>query len=230
MKPRRAAGRRIYGVTGGIASGKSTVMALLKRAGIPGESADAIAHRCLQPGHPAYRQILSAFGPAVRSPSGGIDRAQLAKRVFRSPRERRRLERIVHPYVIRALKAYIRKQKGTIALDIPLLFEADLTDLVDRIVVVYARRNQQLTRLRERNGLSATQARQRLRAQWPLSKKVPLSHVVLRNTGSLARLQEEVREWLRREKDLDSLHRYAIIRADKRHLNRLSQSHRTQKP
>jgi len=176
--------RLILGITGGIASGKTTVMRILAGRGIPTISSDDLAHACIRRPRPAYRAILRRFGRGVRGRNGQISRKKLGEIVFAKPNERKALERIVHPCVIKGLKKFVgRHHKGVVALDIPLLFESRLQGLVDKTVVVYCTRSQQITRLRRRTGLSRGQALQRIRAQMPLAQKRRKADIVILNTG-----------------------------------------------
>jgi len=187
--------RLIIGVTGGIATGKSTVMDLLAQQGIRGISSDALAHQAIRKGTPAFKKIVRAFGRNILGSDGQIDRQKLAAVVFPKPNARKRLERIVHPEVVRGLKAFVRKHPGVLALDIPLLFEARLQKLVDHIVVVAAPQKQQMSRLLKRNRYTRAQALERIRAQWPQYRKMKAADTVFWNAGTLARLKKQVRHW-----------------------------------
>lgn len=188
--------RLILGITGGIATGKSTVIKMLAKAGIPGISSDALAHEAIRKGKPAYRQILKRYGKKLLRYNGQLCRMKLGRIVFSDPKERLWLEQQVHPYVIKKLKNFARAHTGTVALDIPLLFEAGLESLVDKIVVVAAPRAAQIRRLKQRNGLSTADANHRISAQWPLSKKIRSADVVLYNDATLRSLQKQVKKEL----------------------------------
>jgi dephospho-CoA kinase len=188
--------RHVIGLTGGIASGKSTVLKMFENMGIPTLSADLVARDCVRPGKPAYRAILRHFGSDVRLSDGFLDRKKLGRIVFKNKKARQTLEKIVHPCVIRGLNAFIRRHSGRMVLDIPLLYEARLEPLVDEVVVVYATQAQQLTRLTTRNGYSRAEALRRLRAQWPLRKKCLRADYVIRNAGSLEQLATAVKIYL----------------------------------
>jgi dephospho-CoA kinase len=184
----------ILGITGGIASGKTTVMRILAGRGIPTVSSDDLSHACIKRGRPAYQAIVRRFGRDILSPSGQINRHQLGEIVFADPKKRRTLEKIVHPCVVRGLKLFIKKHRtGIIALDIPLLFEAKLQKLVDKIVVVYCSRNQQITRLRRRMGLSRAQALARIHSQSPLDLKRRMADIVVMNTRKRTQLSRQAR-------------------------------------
>ena len=164
----------------------------LKRHGIPTISSDELAHNCLRKGHPCYVSVLRRFGRQILGAGLQIDRSRLAKIVFSKPSERRRLEQQIHPWVIRGLKSFIRKHRGMIALDIPLLYETRLEKLVDAVVVVSAPRAAQVSRLKRRNHLDAGASLQRIRAQWPLAAKIKRADYVLSNNGRLSSLNARV--------------------------------------
>jgi dephospho-CoA kinase len=184
--------RMVIGVTGGIASGKSTVMQLLARHGFHTISSDDLAHRCLMPGHPSYKRIVKRYGSGILSRKRHIDRFRLGQIVFSQPGERQWLERQTHPYVIEVLKAFTKKHRGLIALDIPLLFEKRLERLADRTLVVACAQSDQIKRLKRRNGLTLQQAKQRIRAQLPLAVKCRRADYVLNNSGSSTALSRQV--------------------------------------
>jgi dephospho-CoA kinase len=190
--------RWVVGLTGGIASGKSTVLAILQKKGIPAISSDAIAHACIAPGTTVHRAILRYFGKEMSASDGLIDRKKLAQRVFENSADRRALQGMVHPCVIRALKAFVQKNQGLIILEIPLLFESNLTPLVDEVIVVFARPNQLIQRGMKRAGWTRAETRSRLRSQWPLKRKVRQADTVFNNTGSRAELSLQVRNWLKK--------------------------------
>jgi len=182
----------ILGITGGIASGKSTVLHMLARWGFQTVSSDDLAHHCIRKGQPAYSAILRVFGREILAPNNEIDRRKLGTLVFASPAQRRRLEKIVHPCVAKGLLHFIQTHKGMMALDIPLLFEARYQSWVDKIVVVYCTRAQQIKRLTRRRGLSHRQALQRIRAQMSLSRKCRQADYVIRNTRDTNHLRKQV--------------------------------------
>ncbi len=171
-------------------------MRMLSNAGIPTISADDLAHSCIRRGKPPYRAIVRAFGQEVLAENHEIDRRKLGKIVFTTPAMRKRLEKIVHPCVAKGLKRFIRSRKGIIALDIPLLFEAKYEEWVDKIVVVYCSRAQQIKRLISRRRLTRREAFQRIAAQMSLSSKRRRADIVLNNTGTPASLRRQVQKKL----------------------------------
>ncbi|MFC0297286.1 dephospho-CoA kinase [Geobacillus jurassicus] len=184
------------GLTGGIASGKSTVSAMMRELGLPVIDADEAARAVVRPGEDAYRQIVAAFGPDILQTNGEIDRAKLGAIVFSDEEERKKLNDIVHPAVRRKMltekEALVRSGAKTVVLDIPLLFESGLTAWVDKILVVYVDDDVQLRRLMERNGFTEEEARARIRAQWPLVEKIKQADAVINNNGT----REETRRQL----------------------------------
>ncbi|MEB3750198.1 dephospho-CoA kinase [Geobacillus sp. FSL W8-0032] len=184
------------GLTGGIASGKSTVSAMMRQLGLPVIDADEAARAVVRPEEDAYRQIVAAFGPGILQKNGDIDRAKLGAIVFSDEAERTKLNAIVHPAVRRRMLAekeeLVRAGAKTIVLDIPLLFESGLTDWVDKVLVVFVDEETQLRRLMARNGFTKEEALARIRAQWPLAEKVKRADAVLDNNGTI----EETRRQL----------------------------------
>ena len=178
------------GLTGGVASGKSTVAAALRARGAAIVDADAIAREVVRPGEPAYQSIIAAFGPSVVGPGGALDRKALARRVFADADARRRLNALTHPDIRRRMAeeaVHLTASGGTpvIVFDIPLLLDTtDGSDLaLDGIVVVYADPETRLRRLTARDGLPEDDARRRLAAQIPLEDKVKRADWVIDNSG-----------------------------------------------
>ncbi|ARA98842.1 MULTISPECIES: dephospho-CoA kinase [Geobacillus] len=184
------------GLTGGIASGKSTVSAMMRELGLPVIDADEAARAVVEPGEEAYRQIVATFGPDILQMNGEIDRAKLGAIVFNNEQERKKLNAIVHPAVRRKMLAekeeLIRSGAKTVVLDIPLLFESGLTDWVDKVLVVYVDDDVQLRRLMARNGFTEEEAIARIRAQWPLEEKVKRADAVIDNNGTVEQTRRQL--------------------------------------
>lgn len=184
------------GLTGGIASGKSTVSAMMRELGLPVIDADEAARAVVRPGEEAYRQIVAAFGPGILRADGEIDRAKLGAIVFNDEQQRKTLNAIVHPAVRKKMlaekEAHIRSGAKTVVLDIPLLFESGLTHWVDKVLVVYVDDDVQLRRLMARNGFTEEEALARIRSQWPMAEKVKRADAVIDNNGTI----EETRRQL----------------------------------
>jgi dephospho-CoA kinase len=182
--------QRRIGLTGGIATGKSTVAEWLADQGLPVLDADAYALEALAPGTEATAAVLSRYGNSVRAKDHGtaaaIDRTALGSIVFRHRDERLWLEGLVHPLVRKRFEAALQQSKhsDTVVLMIPLLFEAGLESLCSEIWMVDCEPEQQLQRLMKRNGLDEAAARARINAQWPLECKRRLADQLIDNRGA----------------------------------------------
>lgn len=177
----------VIGLTGGIASGKSTVSKMLAQFGACIIDADRIAREVVEPGQKAWKQIVAHFGHAVLLPDGTLDRKKLGSSIFSDKNKRRKLEEITHPEIrrqIRKLLTAARKAELRVAvLDIPLLIEVKWTDMVDCVWLIYTDNDTQMQRLMERDKLTTEQARQRLAAQMPLGEKRQYADVIIDNSG-----------------------------------------------
>jgi len=188
----------LVGITGGIASGKSAVTRLLRERGAVVFSADEASRAVLTARGPILKAIGEAFGPEVITGDGTLDRAALGSRIFADAEARDRLNRIVHPAILRLLRAQIdavREDlpvKTPIVVEVPLLFETNLSGWFERIIVVGASESTQIARLSARNGLDEAKARERLKSQWPVAAKAELADFVIWNEGSLADLEMAV--------------------------------------
>ncbi|MEN9206694.1 MAG: dephospho-CoA kinase [Gloeomargarita sp. GMQP_bins_120] len=182
----------IIGLTGGIASGKSTVTHYLQdRYAIPVYDADVYARQALAPGTSAWQAVVGRYGAAVLQADGQINRRWLGERVFTQPAERRWLEQLIHPWVRRCY-TQITLPPGPVVFSIPLLFEAAMTDLVQQIWVVWCTTQQQYQRLMHRNGLTHAQAHTRIQAQLPLALKMLWADRLLDNSGTLGHLYRQI--------------------------------------
>jgi dephospho-CoA kinase len=194
---------RVIGLTGGIASGKSSVADLLTAHGITVIDADQLARDAVMPGTEALARIADCFGPAVLTSSGVLDRAALAEIIFAEPAARARLEAILHPAIKRLAEerlAELRHRGDPVAVYMaPLLIEAGAVDRVDEIWVVYVDRETQVNRLMARDQLTRDAAEMRIASQMPMAEKKKYGRVVIDNSGSRAELAAEVRSICRRE-------------------------------
>jgi len=184
--------RFVVGLTGGIGTGKSSVLAEFERRGAAALSLDQLAHQQARPGREGHRAILRAFGRAVLDGKGRIDRRALGELVFRDKSARARLERAVHPPILREMGRLLSRMKGIIVVDVPLLFEKGMQDRFDATVLVSCRPAAQVRRIVERDGLSAAEARRRMAAQWPLARKRALADYMIDNDRSLPELRGRV--------------------------------------
>jgi dephospho-CoA kinase len=192
----------LVGLTGGIATGKTTVANMFMRCGAVVIDADALAREVVRPGKPAWREIVKTFGRNVLNPDGSINRQTLGHIVFGSRVKLRLLERIIHPRVAR-LQAQLTRQAArktpdaVVIYDVPLLFEAGIDKRFDKTIVVTADRKKQIARLRTRNGLTRAVALQRIRSQMPLSKKARKADYLLDGSLSKSVLRRAVRQLYR---------------------------------
>ncbi len=186
----------VVGLTGGIASGKSTVSRMLRELGAPVVDADAIVHELQAPGTAVTAAIAREFGPEVLRPDGSLDRAALGRIVFADPARRKALEAIVHPAVRQRMSEEVERSRSegrlAVVLDVPLLIEGGLDRTVDQVWVVYVDRQTELTRLMARDGLTAEAAAQRIAAQMDLEQKRSRADVVIDNRGDLASTRQQV--------------------------------------
>ena len=212
IRPRfQASDQRRIGLTGGIATGKSTVGQLLAgRFGLPVLDADRFARGALAPGSPAARAVLARYGDPVAAKAlatgsvaagsvaagagDAIDRAALGRIVFADPLERRWLEQLVHPLVRQSFEAELERlaHAPVVVLMIPLLFETGLESLCSEVWLVTCRPSTQLQRLIGRDGLPEHEARQRIGAQWPLARKQALADRLIHNDGDPQALEQQL--------------------------------------
>jgi dephospho-CoA kinase len=187
----------LVGLTGGVATGKSTVAKMFKQCGAAVINADLLARQVVEPGKPAWRAIVKLFGRTVLNQDRSLDRQTLGSIVFHNPKKRRQLERIIHPRVAREQQRLVhriakRKPHAVVIYEVPLLFEAGVDKRVDKIIVVTVDRNTQIARLSKRNGLSRAEALRRIRSQMPLAKKIQQADHVLNGTLSRPSLRKQV--------------------------------------
>lgn len=190
----------IIGLTGGIASGKSTVSSLLIKRGAALVDADRIAREVVRPGEPALDEIARVFGQAVIAENGTLDRKKLGALVFAAPEERKRLESILHPAIRQRMKEQMAQLEQEdpnrlIVVDIPLLYESGLDTMFEEILLVYVTPELQLERLMHRDGMSAEEALGRLRAQWPIDDKRALASVIIDNSGTVEQTRQQVMDY-----------------------------------
>jgi dephospho-CoA kinase len=185
----------VLGLTGGFGTGKTFVASILKRSGAKVLDADAIAQRALAKGRPAYKKVVAAFGAGILDRARNVDRKALARIVFNDRRKLKKLNGIIHPEVITIIKREIRKSgKGrTVVIDAPLLVEAKLTGLVDRLIVVTVSRARQVQRCRKKFRMNEEEVCKRIRCQMPLSKKVKLADFVIDNNGSRTETERQIK-------------------------------------
>lgn len=188
---------KIIGVTGGLASGKSTVAKLFARHGAKVIDADRVVHDLLKSDRAVINKVVRVFGREILIGSK-INRAKLAAAVFQSPARLKRLEAILHPAVkkamVKTIRQLSRKKVRAVVLDVPLLFEKQLDRLTDITVAVRAAREQQIRRARRRLGLSRSEFTSRARRQMPAARKLKRADRVIDNRGSLRQTRRQVRD------------------------------------
>jgi dephospho-CoA kinase len=193
---------RLIGLTGGIATGKSTVTRMLADHGATVIDADELAREAVRPGEPALDLVVQRFGPEVVQADGALDRARLGEIVFADAAARRDLERITHARIIELMQeriaAALAGDAPLVVVDIPLLFENGREGLFEGVMLVYAPPEVQIRRLRERNGLDEESARRRLAAQLPIDEKRDRATWILDNTGDLDATRRAVDAWWER--------------------------------
>lgn len=191
----------IIGLTGSIASGKSTVSKMLEEKGYPIIDADMVARQVVEPGSETLKKIGDLFGEEVIKPDGTMDREKVGALIFSDPARRKQLNDIIHPAIrgemLRQRSDYLAQGYRTIIMDIPLLFESKLQHFVDKILVVSVTEENQLARLMERNGLNDKDAKARISSQLPMSVKEEGADAVIYNNGTVgetARQLERIME------------------------------------
>ncbi|GIO31350.1 dephospho-CoA kinase [Paenibacillus albilobatus] len=190
------------GLTGGIATGKSTVSRLLVNKGALLVDADAIAREVMLPGHPVLAAVAEHFGQAVMLADGTLDRKKLGDIVFRDPSQRKALNDITHPAIRKELRERMdvlqrEHPDKLVVVDIPLLYESELEHLFERVMVVYAPERIQLERLMERNRFTAEEAAARIRSQMDIEEKKRKADIVIDNSGDVEETKRQVdRFWL----------------------------------
>lgn len=186
----------VIGLTGGIASGKSTVSNMLKEMKIPVVDADVEARLAVMKGEPAYSKIIATFGRDILLEDEEIDRQKLGSIIFHQAEKRMLLNEIVHPEVRKRMIGQVEKAKESgeevVVLDIPLLFESKLTYMVEKTILVYVDYDIQLQRLMERNNLRVEDAKARIQSQMPLNEKIKLADAVIDNNGTIERTKTQL--------------------------------------
>ncbi|MEH7157640.1 dephospho-CoA kinase [Neobacillus drentensis] len=186
----------VIGLTGGIASGKSTVSNIFKEMNITVVDADIEARLAVMKGETAYHKIIADFGEGILMDTGEIDRQKLGSIIFNQADKRQRLNEIVHPEVRKRMNDQVEKAKQNgeevIVLDIPLLFESKLTYMVDKTILVFVDNETQLKRLMVRNNLSVEDAEARIHSQMPLADKIKLADAVINNNGAIEETKKQL--------------------------------------
>jgi dephospho-CoA kinase len=190
---------KVIGITGGVATGKTTVArflsSMLKAEMI---DADKIAHELLLPSEKVGQKVIQFFGEDVLKNGSSIERKKLGQIIFGNISKRKKLESIIHPAVKKIIKEKLEQYRDSgkkwVVMDIPLLFEAKMESMVDRIIVVIRDESAQLDTLHKEKGLSLREARERIESQLSLPEKVKHAHFVVDNNGTLSDTERQVRD------------------------------------
>lgn len=186
----------VIGITGSLATGKSTVTAMFRKRGAKVLDADKITHQLMRPGKPCFHPIVRRFGKDMLK-NGRIDRKKLADVVFADRKTLQALVKIVHPQVIKVIKGKLKsfardKKRQFVVIDAPLLIEAGLDRYVDFLIVVKANRKKQLERITKRIDISLNGAKRRIQMQMPLKNKIRFSDIVIDNRGTRRQTKNQV--------------------------------------
>jgi dephospho-CoA kinase len=189
----------ILGLTGGVSSGKTTVAAMFKSLGARIIDADAISHNLLKPDKKVYCQVVKIFGKGIIKKDRTLSRKKLGRIVFNAKPLRKQLDRIMHPEIIRIIRKKLQAvRKGVVVLEAPLLIEAGLTGMVDKLIVVNLSLAKQIKRIQQKTLLTKEEVFKRIRSQLPLEKKVRLADFIIDNNGTRKQTQKQVAK-LRRQ-------------------------------
>ncbi|WP_209122063.1 dephospho-CoA kinase [Alkalihalobacillus sp. BA299] len=190
----------IIGLTGGIASGKSTVSNLISTFDIPIIDADVIAREVVEPGEDAYQQIVAHFGSRIQNDDGTLARKKLGEIIFNDENERQKLNAIVHPAIRKRMVETKDQLFATghrvVVYDLPLLFESDLRHMVDKVLLVYVEEHIQLERLVQRDQSTKEEALSRIGSQMPLKDKLQLADEVINNNGTIGETKKQLKHVL----------------------------------
>lgn len=190
------------GLTGGIATGKSTVSSYLAKRGIPVVDADQLAQEAVAAGSEGLKQIVSQFGADFLDEKAELNRKKMAQLVFSNPEALKKIESIIHPLVqsrVQQLRSQYEKTGAPLIFyDVPLLFEKNLQDQFDKVVVVASDTEQQIQRMKDRNGWSLEQVQARLKNQLPLAEKIRQADFVLQNNSDVLSLYQQVDQMLQK--------------------------------
>lgn len=190
---------KLIGITGGIATGKSTVSEILRQLGYPVICADKIVHEFYAKDHPVFSKIVTLVGHDYLNSDGSLDRTKIGEVLFANPHLKQSLENLIHPLVRKELQKKIevaKKNSPFVFVDIPLLFESNLEDYFDKVVCVTATQKVQIERLKKHRNLPQKQALIRLHSQMPMREKIKMSDFVIYNNRSRSELSKKIKEVL----------------------------------
>lgn len=191
---------RVVGLTGGIASGKSTVSNLFKISGVPVIDADLVARQVVEKDSVGLKTLITHLGESILNEDGTLNRNELGRKMFSDDAIRTEVNDILQPLIRQEItarmKAYQEQGESLIVLDLPLLFEMKYEDMCDEIIVIAVSLETQIVRMQVRNGYTQEEALQRIHAQMPLEDKVKKATIVWNNEGDLKELETTVHHWL----------------------------------
>jgi len=176
----------LVGLTGGFGTGKSTVLRMFRRLGAKTLNCDELVKKCWQPGSPLYPRLKRL----VRSQ--GLSQKEVGKAAFRDKRFRRKLERIIHPWIFKRIRLAERLESGILVTEVPLLFETGFNRATKFAITVNTPSKKSRARIRKNRGISSVEWEARSRAQWPLKRKIGESDAVIQNDGDLAQTRRQV--------------------------------------
>ncbi len=190
---------KVIGLTGGIASGKSTAARILQSLGAVTIDSDQIARRIVEPGKPAWKDIVEYFGPEILNKDSSLNRIKLGLHVFSDPGELQKLNNITHPRIMEAIREELQRIKGqspqaVVVLEVPLLYETKMDSLCDTVWVVWVDRDTQIERLMARDRISREEAVRRIESQLSLDEKAQRADLIIDNSGDGRNMQEELRQ------------------------------------
>lgn len=188
--------RKVIGLTGSIASGKSTVSAKLIEQGYQVIDCDKVNHKLLELDNAGYKAVVKEFGTEILDEDKNINRTKLGKLIFSNPKLKEKLNQILHPLIKEKVKEEIEELEGIIFLDCPLLFETDFHELCDLKIVVYVNMDTQIQRLMQRDKVTFPEALKKIYAQMPLEDKLSLADIVIDNCHGLGDLDWQIKQLL----------------------------------
>ena len=199
----------VVGLTGGIATGKSTVCRMLEDRGAYIVDTDVIAREVVKPGQPGWQEVVNFFGEDIVCPDGRLDRKKLGAIVFNEPWEREMLEKMLHPKIFVEKERKIkeiekRNPRSIVIIDIPLLLELNRQNSVDAVILVYVSPQVQIERLTRRDDSGLDDAQSRIGSQMPIDDKVQYAHFVINNEGTVEETEKAVAEVYDKLKELES--------------------------
>lgn len=192
----------VLGLTGGIATGKSTVVAIFKAFGFPIVDADRIAREVVEPETKGLEAITKTFGIKMLQSDGRLDRKKLGNEIFSDNKKRKKLNQVLAPFLRAEIRKQIEEKKmlaDLVIADIPLLYEGGYDQFVDQVAVVYIPETTQLSRLMKRDKLSEADAQKRINSQWSIEAKKKKADIIFNNEASPEMLKEQVSDWLEKK-------------------------------